>query len=60
MLNKSTITISRPQGKTAEANDLVHINGVALLLAIVIFAVGIIGVAILDFYRVSDTWITKT
>lgn len=56
MLNKSTITISRPQGKTGEANDLVHINGVALLLAIVIFAVGIFGIAILDSFRVSDTW----
>ena len=57
MLNKYASNITRPQGKTVEVNDLVHINGLALTLAIIIFSLGIIGVAILDYLGASDIWI---
>jgi regulator of protease activity HflC (stomatin/prohibitin superfamily) len=57
MLNKSGIPTIRTQGRQAEASELMHINGVAILLAFVIFAVGIAGVAILDSIHVADGWI---
>jgi regulator of protease activity HflC (stomatin/prohibitin superfamily) len=57
MLNKSTINITRPQLKSADSNDLIHINGLALTIAIVIFVLGMIALVILDANGVSDEWI---
>jgi len=56
MREKSTISVTRPQGKSNEATDLVHINGPALMLAFVIFALGILGIAVLDSLGASEVW----
>ncbi len=56
MLNNLNNQISRAAGKT-EIVDTLHINGVAVTIAVIIFVVGIIGVAILDNQHVPDTWI---
>ena len=57
MQSKSTISITRPQGKKTEVNDPFHVNGLAIALALIIFTAGMIGVAIMDANGISDVWI---
>ena len=57
MLNKSGLPTTRAAGKTPAAVDLLHINGPALILSFVIFAAGIAGAALLDYYKVAEGWI---
>ena len=57
MLNKSGFSTVRTPVKATEASDMLHINGPAMILAFVIFAIGIAGVALMDYYKVSEGWI---
>jgi regulator of protease activity HflC (stomatin/prohibitin superfamily) len=57
MLNKSGLPTTRTSGKSSASSDLLHINGPAMILAFVIFAAGIAGAALMDYYKLSEGWI---
>ena len=57
MLNKSGLPTTRAAGKTPPSGDLLHINGPALILSSIIFAAGIAGAALLDYFKVAEGWI---
>ncbi|HJW89868.1 MAG TPA: slipin family protein [Anaerolineales bacterium] len=57
MLNKTGSSSARQKGRSPEAGDLVHINGLAILLALIFFLIGIGGAAWLDISGVPDIWI---
>ena len=48
---------STTKGKTTDASDQAHINGPAMLLASILFALGIGGAALMDHYKVTEGWI---
>ena len=48
---------STTKGKTTDASDQAHINGPAMLLASILFALGIGGAALMDHYKVAEGWI---
>jgi regulator of protease activity HflC (stomatin/prohibitin superfamily) len=54
---KTSFRTTTAKDKAPGSGDQVHINGPALLLAFLIFAIGIAGAALLDHYKVSDGWI---
>jgi len=54
---KTGFRTTTTKGKAPGPGDQVHINGPALLLAFLIFAIGIAGAVLLDHYKVSDGWI---
>jgi regulator of protease activity HflC (stomatin/prohibitin superfamily) len=56
MLNKTRLSIARGAEKPA-SGDVVHISGLAYTLALVIFLIGILGLALLDSAGVSQAWI---
>ncbi len=57
MSTKSGLQSSNLKGRMPESSDLVHINGPALMLAFILFAIGIAGAAVMDHYKVPDGWI---
>jgi regulator of protease activity HflC (stomatin/prohibitin superfamily) len=57
MLNKSSLSSNRTRTRSSDAIDPVHINGLALTLALIIFVVAILGAAVLDTLNVPDGWI---
>lgn len=57
MSKKFDNTPTRIIAKMSEAQPEVHLNGLAILLASIIFTIGIIGVVILDSARAADGWI---
>ena len=48
---------SATKGKPSDAGGQAHINGPAMLLAFILYALGIGGAALMDHYKVSDGWI---
>lgn len=56
MQSKSITTSTRSQVKSTEVTDLVHVNGLALTLFFIIFTLGILGIAVLDYLGASELW----
>jgi regulator of protease activity HflC (stomatin/prohibitin superfamily) len=56
MQSKSITSSTRSQVKSTEVTDLVHVNGLALTLFFIIFTLGILGVAVLDYLGASELW----
>ncbi len=56
-MNRSTSGTTRRQNRAANRPDLVRINGVAMSVAMFIFIIDIIGIAVLDTNGVADIWI---
>lgn len=57
MSTKTGYQTSNLKGRTPESSDQAHINGPALMLATILFTIGIAGAALLDHYRVPEGWI---
>jgi hypothetical protein len=57
MFKSSTTPANVSKSKPGrESSDTVHINGPALAIALVIFMIGILGLAVLDTYQFGDGW----
>jgi len=57
MNTKTGLRTTTTKGKAPGSGDQAHINGPALFLAFLIYAIGIAGAALLDHYKVADGWI---
>ena len=57
MLNKTGIPAGRGLGRSSESNDMIRINGPAIVLMLGIFLLGFLGAIVLDSLDVSDDWI---
>ena len=57
MSTKYGLQTASAKGKTPEPGDQAHLNGPAIMLAFIIFTIGIGGAALLDSNGVSDNWI---
>jgi regulator of protease activity HflC (stomatin/prohibitin superfamily) len=59
MFKSSTSPNNVSKGRPGrESTDMVHINGPALFIALVIFIIGLLGMAVMDAYQVSEGWMT--
>lgn len=57
MITKTTTTTTRSQGKPTDANDPLHINGPAIILALIVWLAGMLSIVLLDNWHVGETWI---
>ena len=57
MLNKAGFPAGRGLGRSSESNDMIRINGPAIVLMLGIFLLGFLGAIVLDSLDVSDDWI---
>jgi regulator of protease activity HflC (stomatin/prohibitin superfamily) len=57
MTTKYGLQTASAKGKTPEPGDQAHLNGPAIMLAFILFTIGIGGAALLESNGVSDGWI---
>ena len=56
-MNKSLSQISRAQNRPNAGGDVVHLNGLSITLALIIFLIMIYGVSVMDARGFTDFWI---
>ncbi len=56
MTRATNLKVKTQARMTAPAQDLIRINGLALFLALILFGIGIRGLAVLDSYGAPESW----